>query len=620
MIMIVVSPIIIQENWTPLWEQKIGGDGQETYINRVDGSISILTSQGSNSIYISDDYGDTYPWSNDDVIPGSGPGFNHWFEEDVDDHTILYSQKYDIWKHSNFGLSGTPDEWVQISNFSPCGYTIDCDTDSDDYCLEKGTVNRFFTAPNHANVMYALVSVAKVVDSDNCTVKNYRKIFKTSQLNNADPIAIQNSWVEFELPDIYECNGQFVPGDENIRFIKDISPTFENPDNFWITFSGLTFTDGTGECVKDKVYKYENGTYTDRTMNLPNTSAQYIRILPGSNEILLGTDYGVFYTNADLMEEYDNNQSGGWLLYGTKLPNVFISAMELNIAINKLRVGLYGRGVWEVDLPCTKLSTPIYITENTTWNTFQRLSQDVIVTNGATLKIEDETFHFVGHAGIKVDKGAKLIVNDATLTSACPDELWLGIEVWGDPAFSQTSSNQGTCQLNNATIENAHTGVWLRKNTVEDCQEIPNTGGGIVYAKNSLFYNCYIGAEFAPYRQFSGLGNPYPNKSYFRDCIFKADRKLNGGFDMKYGIHLEEVNIVRISGCEFRFEDFNTIPPDVPSPKGIGIKSTNASFTASSICSVNVPIGQLCPEEGLLENNNIWTSSSRLYQIRSGRQ
>jgi hypothetical protein len=85
--------------------------------------------------------------------------------------------------------------------------------------------------------------------------------------------------------------------------------------------------------------------------NLPNTGVgdNAFTLEKGTNGgMYIGTDVGVFYTNNQLLA----NDPQPWKLHGTALPHVPINGLEINYVTNKIRAGLYGRGVWEADLYC----------------------------------------------------------------------------------------------------------------------------------------------------------------------------------------------------------------------------------------------------------------------------
>ncbi len=110
----------------------------------------------------------------------------------------------------------------------------------------------------------------------------------------------------------------------------------EDPLHVWISFSGTTAT--------RKVYESFDGgsSWTNRSLDLPNVPVNSVVMQPGSpNGIYAGTDIGVFY-----IDDYTPD----WLPYGTGLPNLVVSELEVNMTSGKLRAATYGSGVWQTDL------------------------------------------------------------------------------------------------------------------------------------------------------------------------------------------------------------------------------------------------------------------------------
>lgn len=68
------------------------------------------------------------------------------------------------------------------------------------------------------------------------------------------------------------------------------------------------------------------------------------------------------------------------------------------------------------------------ILSNTVWNTTYHVYNDIVINSSATLTISD-TVYLAGNARLVVRPGGKLIVDDGTLTSACPGEMWQGISL-----------------------------------------------------------------------------------------------------------------------------------------------------------------------------------------------
>jgi hypothetical protein len=92
--------------------------------------------------------------------------------------------------------------------------------------------------------------------------------------------------------------------------------------------------------------------------------------------IYYACDAGVYYTNNKLLSA---NPTSAWIQYGNNLPHCQINGMEINYKSNKIRVGLYGRGVWEADLYCPPTGD-INLTVVETQNNFQEADGTITST------------------------------------------------------------------------------------------------------------------------------------------------------------------------------------------------------------------------------------------------
>ncbi|MBI4931874.1 MAG: T9SS type A sorting domain-containing protein [Bacteroidetes bacterium] len=123
--------------------------------------------------------------------------------------------------------------------------------------------------------------------------------------------------------------------------ISGIAINGSNPDAVWVTLSGFS--------AGNKVYYTGNGgaSWSNISGTLPNIPVNCVEYQNGSNDIVyIGTDLGVFYTDATL-----NN----WFSYNTGLPNVIIDELEVYYPSSKLRAATFGRGIWESDLQISTL-------------------------------------------------------------------------------------------------------------------------------------------------------------------------------------------------------------------------------------------------------------------------
>jgi photosystem II stability/assembly factor-like uncharacterized protein len=89
-----------------------------------------------------------------------------------------------------------------------------------------------------------------------------------------------------------------------------------------------------------KVYMTTNGgtSWTNISYNLPNIPVNCIKQIPNTKTMMVATDLGV-YTLAFGATSWVNNSMG--------LPNVIVSDIEFNVALNKVYVSTFGRGIWE---------------------------------------------------------------------------------------------------------------------------------------------------------------------------------------------------------------------------------------------------------------------------------
>ncbi|MFH1194376.1 MAG: hypothetical protein V1720_01610 [bacterium] len=125
------------------------------------------------------------------------------------------------------------------------------------------------------------------------------------------------------------------------NYITYIAVKNDDPNTVWITYGG--FTDGS------KVYESIDGggIWTNISAGLPNLPVMCIvqyKDLTDRNVLFVGTDVGV----------YMKDGTNAWAAYNSGLPNVVVSELEIFYAsggaVDKLRAGTYGRGLWETDI------------------------------------------------------------------------------------------------------------------------------------------------------------------------------------------------------------------------------------------------------------------------------
>lgn len=256
----------------------------------------------------------------------------------------------------------------------------------------------------------------------------------------------------------------------------------------------------------------------------------------------------------------------------------------------------------EHNLSLTPLSSsPISVTSNTVWsNNNHFLPFDVMVENGATLTITGKV-HCSNHANIIVKPGGRLIINGGTLTNSCPEDMWPGIQVWGNSSIHQypdVSGNyaQGYLELkNDAVIENAICAVELWR------PGYYNTTGGIIHAEGATFRNNGMAVHALWYTNYdpghTGNNRPRSYNAYFKDCEFVIDTAYIGATTFHRHVDLAYVDGFDFQGCRF------SVSRHIP---GVslwcnGILANQASVFVNSYCA-NTQISP-CPDNDLIRSS-----------------
>lgn len=92
-----------------------------------------------------------------------------------------------------------------------------------------------------------------------------------------------------------------------------------------------------------KVFKSNNAglSWINISHNLPNVPLSCVRLIPGTGDLVVAGDVGVF--------KLDSGDTV-WTETGTGLPNVIVSDIEFNTVTNQMIISTFGRGIWATDL------------------------------------------------------------------------------------------------------------------------------------------------------------------------------------------------------------------------------------------------------------------------------
>ncbi|MGH1436495.1 MAG: hypothetical protein ACRBG0_18775 [Lewinella sp.] len=208
----------------------------------------------------------------------------------------------------------------------------------------------------------------------------------------------------------------------------------------------------------------------------------------------------------------------------------------------------------------------IIINGQQTWDIARLVEGDITIPSGAELTISCKVL-MAPNSSIFVKKGGRLNIDNGHITVTSPScgRYWEGIIVEGNPAASQSGTQQGWLVLeNDALVEYARTGASIQ-------------GGGVIRMTDSEIKDCRYGVAFFPYQ------HPIPilhwiNSSTFENSTFSITNDHNDG--------VETFNSLNgVSGIEYincQFLDQRTPTTTFPSHFGYfqsrGIQSFNSHF------------------------------------------
>ena len=284
------------------WSTVLGGDGMDNYLDPINDSYNIASSQYGNFAQSYDD-GQNYMG----IDPNVYSELAEWTSPIIADYNIpgtLYAGFENVSKSTDNG-----DNWQVISTFPSNG-------------IAQTEISALAVANTNSNVLYA----AKRVRYE------FGVMAKLYNTNNAG-----TTWIDVtsNLPDSL--------------YYTSVEVNALNASTAYITMAGF-------EAGK-KVYKTTNAgvTWQNISYNLPNIPVNSIKSLPGGNMLLVATDIGVYTLD---------ESTTTWVNAGNDLPNVIISDIEINQAQNKVYVSSFGRGIWEADLSIILNSKSIAISSN----------------------------------------------------------------------------------------------------------------------------------------------------------------------------------------------------------------------------------------------------------------
>lgn len=257
--------------------------------------------------------------------------------------------------------------------------------------------------------------------------------------------------------------------------------------------------------------------------------------------------------------------------------------------------------------PLVHNENPTIITGDIVWDkdgfgTNKLIENDIIIEDGAKLTItkgvsnSNITLKLLPESKIIVKQGGKLILDGCTLDCFCKNDMWQGIQVWGDNTKDQLSHDdyyyQGYVDMKNDTrIINALCAIDLRN------PNYWNATGGIVHAKDCTFENNAKAIHAMNYNYTTTNGDILNYDATFTNCEFTIDKYYSGVVTFYKHVDLANVTGVKFHGCDFSIETDDggggngPVRIDNISYWTEGIAAYNAGFTVAGKYSINPKTG-----------------------------
>jgi len=373
----------------------------------------------------------------------------------------------------------------------------------------------------------------------------------------------------------------------NDRTILDLAVDDNNPDRVFVSLGGVNH--GNPGLMRVLVGEFDpivnTWVFNDMSQGLTELPVVSLVYQHGSDDIIYaGTDAGVYRWDKPL---------GCWVKFngtpsGDPMPNVLVHDLEIDYCARKLVMGSYGRGVWETDLyePAVIPGNTDIITTNTTWGnlttpTTKYIKGSILIQAPATLTIEgtpnmttnssNTTIFMPKYGEIRVEKGAKLVVNGAHITNDCIKN-WHGIYAFGDGTQPQVitsglDAHHGIVEMNKAIIENA-------EDALNNYGGIDNpNNGGIFLINDSKFYNNMRSVAMLNYFNVNG-GVLLPDLSLFQRNTFVVDDNIKDPF-------LAHVTMWAVRGVGFESNSFINLQ-NAQTHHREAIYTIDASYKATS--------------------------------------
>ncbi len=363
------------------------------------------------------------------------------------------------------------------------------------------------------------------------------------------------------------------------------------PERVWLSLGGVDW--GNSHRFRAMYSPDAGDHWLDISKGLPNMlPVVNIEYQEGSPYVYAATDAGMYrldmssFAYSDITNDMSAYNSVEWTCFNQgdagnpDYPSINTPALNINYCSGRLYAATDGRGIWSTPLweqfNVPNITPSSVITSNVTWSGTRYLTSGILVKSGATLTLDPTARIYMPKDGsIRIEAGAKLLVDGATITNGCKDCMWGSIIPMGNASLSQTAANQATVVVKNgALIENARNAITTWGGDIA-------TTGAILNLSNSTFKNNHRSLEFLSYHN-QIAGRRVGNVSRISGCNFLLDddyRGTNIGYWFSCFASLWDVEGVVFSGNNFT--NTNTKEENWSN----GIMSYNAGYQVVSSCN-----------------------------------
>lgn len=231
---------------------------------------------------------------------------------------------------------------------------------------------------------------------------------------------------------------------------------------------------------------------------------------------------------------------------------------------------------------CNLVGQDQHVTGYEDWRDYYLIPNDIYIERGGILEVFGGIAMYA-ESDIYVEPGGQLIVNGGLITgiTGICEDLWHGIDIWGDPQQTQNQYVQGWVSIiNGGCIEYAEIAIETAYHP-DPRRWYPS--GGIISCIDAVFKDNIIDVKFYPFQNTHPVTHEIlPNFSRFSRTLFNTTQDFYSLFNFELSAHLymDGVGGIQLKGCTFG--NYSTQTSEF---RGKGIESYNAGYSVYDACS-----------------------------------